>query len=500
MLRDNYQELAEGKDLRRNLADLRKELSDEYSRKNFDRMIGGDYHVILALLADSDPKVRKNACSVVGMCRPKNGLGQLMAAYRREKTLYVRPYFLKAMALYDCSSLLAELKEQELRLMLEDIPEEDLKHRTLELAQLRSIIASYETQKKHTFIMPSVSPDVILITNRNQREATLSQIRLGSVKKLGAGLRVNDGDLLELLSIRTVEEYLFPVPGLAGVSGDPEQVGEQLAASSLISFLKQMHLEDAPFFFRIELRSDLSPDKKGAFIRKISNALERRSGGALRGNASDYEFELRLIQRKDKSFIALVKLFTLPDNRFSYRTGQTSESVSPVNAALAITLAKPYLKEGAQVLDPFCGVGTMLVERAKAGPVGMMFATDIYGEAIHIGRENAELADVPIHFIHRDFFTFTHEYPFDEVISDLPRQDKDTDTGEYHSPEALYSRFFERIPTLLKAEAVLVLYTPQKEELLNAIKGKEAFHMEQKFLLNERAGTTVFIIRYSKKS
>ena len=500
MLKDNYQELAEGKNLRQNLADLRKELSDEYSRKNFDRMIGGDYHVILALLSDTDPKVRKNACSVVGLCSPKNGLGQLMAAYRREKTLYVRPYYLKAMASYDCSSLLEELKEQELNLMMEETSEEDQKHRSLELAEIRSLIASYETQQKHTFVMPVISPDVILITNRNQREATLSQIRLGTVKKLGAGLRVSGGDLNELLSIRTVEEYLFPVPNLTGVDGSPEQIGAQLAGSRLLAFLKKLHAEDAPFFFRIELRSNLSPDKKGAFIRKISNALERHSGGALRGNASDYEFELRLILRKDESYIALVKLFTLPDDRFSYRAGQTSESVSPVNAALAIALAKPYLKEGAQVLDPFCGVGTMLVERAKAGQVGMLFATDIYGEAIRIGKENARLAGVPVNFIHRDFFTFTHDYPFDEVISDLPRQEKDDETGEYRSVVTLYGRFFERIPTLLKDEAVLVLYTPQKEHLLAALEGKDAFLLEQEFLLNERAGTTVFILRYSKKS
>lgn len=35
----------------------------------------------------------------------------------------------------------------------------------------------------------------------------------------------------------------------------------------------------------------------------------------------------------------------------------------PSLAALIMELAAPYLKENAQIIDPFCGVGTMLIER-----------------------------------------------------------------------------------------------------------------------------------------
>ena len=45
-------------------------------------------------------------------------------------------------------------------------------------------------------------------------------------------------------------------------------------------------------------------------------------------------------------------------------------------------LAQPYLKANAQVLDPFCGVGTMLIERNKLAPANPMYGIDIFGEAI----------------------------------------------------------------------------------------------------------------------
>ena len=55
-------------------------------------------------------------------------------------------------------------------------------------------------------------------------------------------------------------------------------------------------------------------------------------------------------------------------------------------------------------MDPFCGVGTLLIERAHLVPAREIYATDTYGDAITMGRENA--AFVPktrINFIHREF-------------------------------------------------------------------------------------------------
>ena len=498
MMRDNYKQICEGKDLRSNLAALRKELSDEVSVREFQKITGGDYRVLYALLQNPDPKVRKNVCSVIGLCRPPKAVGLLWHAYLEEKTLFVRPSYLKALSGYDCPELKKDLQEQERERMLDEPSEEDRKHRLEELAALRQILSRYDEKKKHTFKIPAVTPDMILITNRAQREITAQQIMTGNIRLLAGGIKVSGGDLMELLQIRTVEEYLFPVPHCRPLVGSAEQIGTLLSQAGLPGFLDKLHEEDPnlPYYFRIDVRGQIPPEKKGAFIRRISDTLERRTGAALRGSASDYEIELRLLQKKDGSFVPCLKLFSLPDDRFAYRTGQTSESIAPVNAALAIALARPWLKDGAQVLDPFCGVGTMLIERAKAGRTGMLFGVDHYGQAIRLGKENAAGAGVQINYINRDFLTFTHDHPFDEVITDLPRQCHDELTQEVISPSGLFREFFIKIPSLLKNDALLVLYTPLGEEILSCIEGDPRFGVEGVFPVNEKNGTQVYILRY----
>ena len=82
-------------------------------------------------------------------------------------------------------------------------------------------------------------------------------------------------------------------------------------------------------------------------------------------------------------------------------------------------------------MDPFCGVGTLLIERAHLVPAREIYATDTYGDAITMGRENAAFAKTRINFIHRDFFDFRHEYKFDELITDMPVRNRQTKAGDW---------------------------------------------------------------------
>ena len=77
-----------------------------------------------------------------------------------------------------------------------------------------------------------------------------------------------------------------------------------------------------------------------------------------------------------------MKLNTISDNRFRYRKNAISTSIQPSTAALIAKLSEGYLKEDAQIIDPFCGVGTMLIERDKLKPAREIYATDIFGDAI----------------------------------------------------------------------------------------------------------------------
>jgi 23S rRNA G2445 N2-methylase RlmL len=153
-------------------------------------------------------------------------------------------------------------------------------------------------------------------------------------------------------------------------------------------------------------------------------------------------------------------------------------------------LSAPYLKENAQIMDPFCGVGTMLVERDIRVPAREIYATDIFGDAIIGARENAALAGEEIHFIHRDFFDFRHDYKFDEMITNMPVRGKRT----REELDRLYADFFEKALTLLEREAVLVLYTGEAGFVKKQIRLHRELSLLQEHCMQKKNGFYLFII------
>ena len=115
-------------------------------------------------------------------------------------------------------------------------------------------------------------------------------------------------------------------------------------------------------------------------------------------------------------------------------------SIHPATAAMLMYLAKPYLKENAQILDPCCGVGTMLIERDILVPAREKYGIDIFGDAIDMARENAALAGEKINFIHRDYFDFKHDYKFDEIVTNMPVKGK-----KQRGYGCIYARFLKSL-------------------------------------------------------
>lgn len=213
-------------------------------------------------------------------------------------------------------------------------------------------------------------------------------------------------------------------------------------------------------------------------------------GKRLRNDPSDYEIEIRLMERRDGTFLPLVKLHTLKDTRFSYRKYSLPVSIKPSGAALVAALASPWMKKGGQVLDPFCGVGTMLIERDKAKEAGPMYGIDTFGEAIKGARENTYLAGKEINYIHRDFFDFTHGYLFDEIITNMPVRGKRTKEEQ----EAFYRNFFRKAKEVLKPNGIMVLHSNEKGYIRKEIRLQEAWKLINEYNLDEKEGISVYII------
>lgn len=495
MIRENYEAICAGKDVRANLIALKEALREEEALKSFAYLLGGDFSVLCALLSDRDPKVRKNAVQLLGRMESEDLLPVLFDAYQKEETRYLKADYVRAMARMNCRAYAGQLEERLIALRhTEPAPEEE-KHMAEEIRALQDLLLRYQRHKKHAFAGYQREETVILVTNREQREVTARQIPGGQMTMLRGGIRVSGVSLEELLPIRTYTELLFPLATGELRAEDPALVGEQLAKSSLTELMDRLHKGGSPYRFRVELRSPMEPDKRGAYIRKLADALERSSDGAWINAAGAYEAELRLVAKKDGTYAALLKLGTIPERRFGYRKEFIASSITPVNAALAMELAKPWLKAGAQVLDPFCGVGTMLVERAQVLEAGPMYGLDIFADAVEKARRNTAASGCRVNYINRDFFTFTHDFPFDEIVTDMPQV---TSARKKEEIRLLYQDFFEKAPQHFDGKGILVLYTTEPGFAREAIQGKEEYRLEKSFVINERNRTEVLIIQYEQ--
>jgi 23S rRNA G2445 N2-methylase RlmL len=103
----------------------------------------------------------------------------------------------------------------------------------------------------------------------------------------------------------------------------------------------------------------------------------------------------------------------------SYKREHLPASLRPTVAASMALLSQPAATD--VVLDPLCGAGTILVERALLGPVASIQGGDIREEAVAMARHNARAAKVKA-----DWQTWdARELPLDaasvtHIITNLP--------------------------------------------------------------------------------
>ena len=249
---------------------------------------------------------------------------------------------------------------------------------------------------------------------------------------------------------------------------------------------------NAPFYFRMELKSSLDMEKKSRFAKRFAAELERLSCRQLINSTSDYEIELRLIENKDGMLNALLKLYTIEDERFSYFGEHVAASIKPVNAAIIVELAKEYMAPDAQVLDPFCGVGTMLIERQKVVKANTSYGLDINKAAIDAAVNNTKAAGQIIHYVNRDFFTFEHEYLFDEIFTDMPFSVNEPGNTEV---EKIYGKFFVKAGKLLKKSGRIIMFSRNPEYAVRYAKNAK-YRLLKRFTMSEKNDSEVLVFEY----
>ena len=516
MVQKIWNQILEKKEIRQNLSKLRELIKDNKNKETCRKIVCEHELVLENLLASEDAKTRKNAALFIGDLQLSFMQPALWKAYEEETTLFVRSSYLAAMQNMDMTTFLEPMKARVNELLEMEVEESNKKHIREELQELKKIILSVEGIKKHRFCGWQKSSEIILLANRRHLDTVFMEIKqlpdivTSDAKLLNAGIRLKTAALDQLMGVRTWQEMLFLVPGMKTCDKEPVKAAQTIADSKLMEFLEERHKEEAPFYFRVEVKMQTASltntnkgketkneaekkalEEKQKFVKKFVAVLEEKSHGKLINTTSDYEFEIRLVENKDGKFNVMVKLFTMEDKRFDYRKEVVSSSIRPVNAALLVQLAKEYMEEDARVLDPFCGVGTMLIERQKKIKADTSYGLDIFEEAILKARQNTEDAGQMIHYVNRDCFTFTHEYLFDEIFTNMPFvQGRKTGLDIYE----IYEKFFETARKLVRTGGVIILYTHDKA-YVDKLSYKTGFDILKKCQINVKEDTWLYVLK-----
>lgn len=492
-----FESILQNENIRSNLSLLRQEIKNASAKQTFAGILIGHESYLISLLQNEDAKTRKNAALLMGDMGELGFLvflEPLFHAYVAEQQLFVKSSYLTALRSFPYDKYLPDF-EKRLEELASIIPDDtSKKHIEEEMSALTSLILSVTGISTHTFTGYEERYECILLTNRLHSSVTEEQIEDALVKPFPAGLQVTTRHIEDLLPIRTYQELLFVVSGMKTCEGNPEAAAKKVALSYLPELLKKSHSGEPPFYFRIEMKTKMPLDKKSAFVKKMSRELERYSNRMLLNSTSNYEVEIRLIETKEGDFNMLVKLYTLPDTRFTYKTESIATGIKPVNAALLVALARPYMIEDARVLDPFCGVGTLLIERQKVVKGNTSYGIDILHEAIEKARINTESAGQIIHYINKDFFQFEHEYLFDEIFTDLPFAIGHKTEDEIYD---LYEDFFSRAKSHLTKEGTLILYTRNPEYIFQFSKEKDYVILKH-WEIGKKEGTYLFVLKPEK--
>ena len=493
-MKNLLQELKESKNVRSNLSSLRQMVKEDASRKEALTFFEENGGLLESFLEQEDAKTRKNAALLVGDLGMSELAKVLYQGYKKETTLFVKASYLQALALLDAEELLDDLKADLLNLQQQEVTEENKKHVDEEMRALRAILIQYEGIDAHKVDYKGKQVTALLICNRNLRENVKNMVTCGKAEVHPMGVLVETDCLEELLTIRAFREVVFPLPKKGLIPGSPEDAAKAIWNAGIMDLLTGLHQGEGSFYYRIECKNSMELEQRSTFTKKLSAALDRISKGALVNSTGDYEVEIRLIANKEGNYFPCVKLYTLPDKRFTYRKNAIASSIHPSTAALMMEVAEKYLKEDAQIMDPFCGVGTMLIERHKKLAAKEIYGTDIFGDAIIGARENAQLAGVRVNYIHRDFMDFAHDYLFDEIITNMPIRGKKT------KPEMdeFYGEFFKKAQEILKQNAIMILYTNEMGFVKKYLRLHKEYQLLQEVVMQPKTDFNMVIIRYHK--
>jgi 23S rRNA G2445 N2-methylase RlmL len=278
----------------------------------------------------------------------------------------------------------------------------------------------------------------------------------------------------ELLQLRCAEDLfatLAWLPSLPDEEAGTQRIFRALQRAPLWDDALELHRMAIPpskkrratyrVVAQLEGRRDF---RRQDMKRAAEDAIERRTNYAW-DRVEDRAF-LEIWVRAERETAAIgIRLSDNAMRHRSYKVVQLPASLKPTVAAAMIRLTRPQPEE--TFLDPMCGSGTLLIERALAGRYGLLLGGDADPNALDAAMANVGRRYQPIRLQKMDARRLPLETAsVDKIASNLPFGRR---IGAPEDLPALYEEVFSEFARVLKPggrAVLLVSHDGEWKELL----------------------------------
>jgi 23S rRNA G2445 N2-methylase RlmL len=269
----------------------------------------------------------------------------------------------------------------------------------------------------------------------------------------------------ELLALRTVEDVFFALVHVHGLGHGRDALGVLHSATlhadvkcALTMWQRARTSTHARTWRVVSQMSGKHDFRRIEAGQSVSAALQRALPRSLQAVDDDADLEFWLWINGSEVLLGL-RLSDATMRHRHYKQEHMSASLRPTIAAAMAWLARPTNDD--IVLDPLCGVGTVIIERALLTSYDRLIGGDIQDEALAMARRNARFAEVTASWRVWD----ARSLPLDaasvtRIITNLPFGKQ---IGTHETNEKLYTALAHEFRRVLVPDGVLVTLTSEDQ-------------------------------------
>jgi 23S rRNA G2445 N2-methylase RlmL len=339
---------------------------------------------LVTALATGDERVRRAAAIALGKARPAEAEEALSTAARREASASARRAVIEALGKVGGDTARETIRAEETRGDPEVARERTRAALMIDRTAARAEPASIDAAR------PAAEPVRVALRCRAGLETILLEELPAS---LGARVRRNPpggvrlegllrGAPADLFAARTLLSFGFPLDPQPASIDPAEAIIAALTTPSALSILRQWTV--GPLRYRLAFQGG---GKRRAAVWRVAEGASRLAPDLV-NDPTGSPWEAVVYEGAGVVRVELVP--SVPDPRFTYRTGDVPAASHPTIAAALVRAAG--LRDDDVVWDPFAGSGTELCERALAGPYRSLVGSDLDEGALAVAKANLEAA------------------------------------------------------------------------------------------------------------